>query len=130
MPLLHSTSSKRNWQKSPSNNYTRWGANTELRQGAFFTDQIETNQLDPGQTGYVEFDFNYFAASDIEIGLRDANDPTRYWYFQFLNGEVLIDGQSYGLCTEGLKYRIERCDASIKFWAGNQFFYRNGIARY
>ncbi|MEO1411804.1 MAG: hypothetical protein AAFW73_18075 [Bacteroidota bacterium] len=109
-------------QKSPANDYARWGANSELRRGFFSFDQLETNQLNPGQTGYVEFDFLHFGNSDIEIGLRDLDDVNRFWAFHFVNGEIFIDGESYGLCTEGLKYRVGRCDASIKFWSGNQFF--------
>ncbi|MEO0776869.1 MAG: hypothetical protein AAFW73_18110 [Bacteroidota bacterium] len=95
--------------------------NTTLAQHAnLFKDRLELLELTTGQAGYLSFSFDHFVLSDIWIGLQDRDDPAARWGFQLVNGQITIDGSGYGACTAGALYRVERCDASIKFWVGGQ----------
>ena len=93
---------------------------THVDFGSLFRDRIELRELAAGQSGYLEFSFDHFEQSDIRIGLQHATDPSQTWFIQFLNGQVLINGNDLGPSTNGTLYRIERCTNNIRFLAGGQ----------
>ncbi|MEO0776415.1 MAG: hypothetical protein AAF146_07615 [Bacteroidota bacterium] len=101
---------------------------TYVNHGRLYHDRIELLELASGESGYVEFSFNYFDQSDISIGLRHSTDATQSWTLRFLNGQAMIDANVLGAATNGTVYRIERCETSVRYWADDQLLSESPLA--
>ncbi len=102
--------------KNTGDTYNTSFSTTYVNYGDIFKDRIDLKELASGQSGYAEFTIDHFTNVDIGIGLINGANTTQSWMYRFINGEITINGVSYGACLAGSVYRVERCDASIKYY--------------